>query len=323
MIKSDPGAAKGMTLRIAEPSDAAQLLRIVTEAFRARPTLDPPADASSDTLEDIRRRLVHQIGIIASDASGDIGCLFLTLDAAAIPPTGMLHRVSVLPQHRQGGVASAMVRAAADLALDAGMRRLQLIARRELPSAVAWWAGHGFEPALDVDAHRLLLTVALPARMEVPTAAAMRALGGRLASLLRPGDLLVVSGELGAGKTTLAQGIGAGLQVSSPVTSPTFVLSRIHASSTGGPQLVHVDAYRLGSAAELEDLDLDASLAESVTLVEWGAGLAEGLAADRLEIDIERSGELGDETRAVTLFGVGPRWRSVDFWGLADQQEES
>ena len=86
------------------------------------------------------------------------------------------------------------------------------------------------------------------------------------------------------------------------------MLSRVHRSSTGGPALVHVDAYRLGSFDELEDLDLEASLADAVTLIEWGGGIAEGLAEDRLEIDIRRGLDPDDETRLVFLAGVGPRW---------------
>jgi tRNA threonylcarbamoyladenosine biosynthesis protein TsaE len=127
----------------------------------------------------------------------------------------------------------------------------------------------------------------LPAtRVQVRTAADMQALGRRLAGLLRAGDLVVLSGPLGAGKTTLVQGIGAGLQVRGPVTSPTFVIARVHPSLAGGPGLVHVDAYRLASVAEVDDLDLDASVDDCVTVVEWGEGLVEGLAADRLEVSI-------------------------------------
>ena len=96
--------------------------------------------------------------------------------------------------------------------------------------------------------------------------------------------------------------------VAGPVISPTFVLSRVHPTTTGGPALVHVDAYRLGSFDELEDLDLEASLADSVTLVEWGGGIAEGLADDRLDIDIRRGLDPDDETRLVFLAGRGPRW---------------
>ncbi|MDA0565508.1 tRNA (adenosine(37)-N6)-threonylcarbamoyltransferase complex ATPase subunit type 1 TsaE [Streptomonospora sp. S1-112] len=136
----------------------------------------------------------------------------------------------------------------------------------------------------------------------------MRALGRHLAGLLRPGDLLILSGPLGAGKTTLTQGIGEGLGVRGRVTSPTFVISRVHPAPAGGPSLVHVDAYRLGDSAEVDDLDLDSSLADSVTVVEWGEGVAEELAEDRLEITIARH---PDDTRGVTLTGVGARWADV------------
>ncbi len=147
--------------------------------------------------------------------------------------------------------------------------------------------------------------------VDVPTAAAMHDLGRRLAATLRAGDLVVLTGELGSGKTTLAQGIGEGLQVRDPVTSPTFVISRVHPSLVGGPALVHVDAYRLGGPTELDDLDLDASLADSVTVVEWGGGLAEVLADDHLDIVLRQSETLDDESREVTLRGVGPRWADV------------
>jgi tRNA threonylcarbamoyladenosine biosynthesis protein TsaE len=124
------------------------------------------------------------------------------------------------------------------------------------------------------------------AEFRVATPADMKAFGRRLAGLLRAGDLVLLSGPLGAGKTTLVQGIGEGLGVRGPVTSPTFVIARVHPSLSGGPGLVHADAYRLSGPAEVDDLDLDASLARSVTVVEWGGGLADGLAADRLEITI-------------------------------------
>ncbi|MGI5951487.1 MAG: tRNA (adenosine(37)-N6)-threonylcarbamoyltransferase complex ATPase subunit type 1 TsaE, partial [Brooklawnia sp.] len=280
-------------------------------------------DALGDDLAAIQRRIVEQIGVIAFDDGYPVGCLFLSLDHAAEPPTGSLHRVSVLPSQRLNGVAAMMVRSAADLAIQAGMRRLQLVARRELPQVVKWWGSHGFEFDHDLDEYRMVLVVPLPARAVIPTAARMQGLGRRLARLLRAGDLVVLNGELGAGKTTLAQGIGAGLQVGGAVTSPTFVLSRIHPALGEGPQLVHVDAYRLSSAAELADLDLDDSLAESVTLVEWGQGLAEQFSADRLEITIERGGDGDGETREVTLHGIGARWREVDLWKLVDQGKEN
>ena len=154
------------------------------------------------------------------------------------------------------------------------------------------------------------MTAAVVVR-EVATAAATRDVGARLAAVLRAGDLVLLTGPLGAGKTTLAQGVGAGLGVRGPVTSPTFVLARVHPSLTGGPPLVHVDAYRLGGWEELEDLDLEATLADAVTVVEWGAGVAEGLAEDRLEVTLSRPPGTGD-ARTVEVLGVGPRWAAVD-----------
>ena len=143
--------------------------------------------------------------------------------------------------------------------------------------------------------------------VEVATADEMRGLGRRLAADLRAGDLLVLSGPLGAGKTTLVQGIGEGLGVRGPVTSPTFVIARVHPSLRDGPALVHADAYRLGGVAEIDDLDLDSDAASSVTAVEWGEGLAEGLSEDRLEVSIELSGD----RRTVRISGVGSRWADV------------
>jgi tRNA threonylcarbamoyladenosine biosynthesis protein TsaE len=139
--------------------------------------------------------------------------------------------------------------------------------------------------------------------IRIPTDEAMRELGRRLAAVLRAGDLVVLSGPLGAGKTTLTQGLGDGLKVRGPITSPTFVIARVHPSLAGGPPLVHADAYRLGGLGEVDDLDLD--LQDAVTVVEWGEGLVEELSDDRLEIIIQR-GET--EERAVTLTGVGRRW---------------
>jgi tRNA threonylcarbamoyladenosine biosynthesis protein TsaE len=136
----------------------------------------------------------------------------------------------------------------------------------------------------------------------------MRDLGRELASHLRPGDLVILAGPLGAGKTTLVQGIGEGLRVRGPVTSPTFVIARVHPPASGsGPSLVHADAYRLASIAEVDDLDLDADLGSSVTVVEWGEGLAEGLAGDRLDISIEPGPD--DDARIVRITGHGGRWR--------------
>ncbi|MGW5865964.1 tRNA (adenosine(37)-N6)-threonylcarbamoyltransferase complex ATPase subunit type 1 TsaE [Streptomyces sp. NPDC055239] len=139
-------------------------------------------------------------------------------------------------------------------------------------------------------------------------------LGRRLAKLLRPGDLVMLTGELGAGKTTLTRGLGEGLGVRGAVTSPTFVIARVHPSLSDGPPLVHVDAYRLGGGLdEMEDLDLDVSLPESVIVVEWGDGKVEELSDDRLRVVIDRTvGDTTDEVREVTLTGLGARWAEAD-----------
>jgi tRNA threonylcarbamoyladenosine biosynthesis protein TsaE len=148
------------------------------------------------------------------------------------------------------------------------------------------------------------------------TASDTRALALRLAALLRPGDLLILSGDLGAGKTTFTQGLGEGLRVRGDVTSPTFVIARVHPSLDDGPALVHVDAYRLHGGVELDDLDLDTSLEEAVTVVEWGTGVAEDLAEDRLEIELLRAhGPTDDESRTIRLTALGPRWVGVDLPG--------
>ncbi|MFV0134173.1 tRNA (adenosine(37)-N6)-threonylcarbamoyltransferase complex ATPase subunit type 1 TsaE [Streptomyces sp. HMX87] len=152
-----------------------------------------------------------------------------------------------------------------------------------------------------------------PVEITVTSPDQMRELGRRLAELLRAGDLVMLTGELGAGKTTLTRGLGEGLGVRGAVTSPTFVIARVHPSLGDGPPLVHVDAYRLsGGLDEMEDLDLDVSLPESVIVVEWGEGRFEELTEDRLQLVIHRAvGDTTDEVRHVTLTGVGERWAGV------------
>ncbi|MGN6741678.1 MAG: tRNA (adenosine(37)-N6)-threonylcarbamoyltransferase complex ATPase subunit type 1 TsaE [Amnibacterium sp.] len=144
----------------------------------------------------------------------------------------------------------------------------------------------------------------------------MHALGRHLGAALRAGDLVVLTGPLGAGKTTLTAGIGEALDVRGPITSPTFVLARTHPSLAGGPPLVHVDAYRLGSAAELDDLDLDYE--HAVVVVEWGEGLLDGVSDSLLQVVLERPTDAGSddadggiEPRTVELRRSGPRWEGL------------
>ena len=177
-----------------------------------------------------------------------------------------------------------------------------------------------------------------------------RALGARLTRLLRAGDLVMLSGGLGAGKTTLAQGIGAALEVRGRVSSPTFIIARVHPALSDGPDLIHVDAYRITSLEEIDALDLDSSLDRSVTLVEWGEEKVEALSPDRLEIQVRRPhgavrdgvrrlddvafgsessggavtedpvvdlGEVDDGSRTITVRALGPRWADIDLSPLA------
>lgn len=161
----------------------------------------------------------------------------------------------------------------------------------------------------------------------LPDAQATQWLGARLASILRAGDLVILTGDLGAGKTTLTQGLGAALGVTGRISSPTFIIARAHPHPGDGPDLVHVDAYRLESLAEVDSLDLDSALEDSITVVEWGAGLVEGLAEDRLEISLVRArGGQGPEPfvdlehdpgRVAHITGIGPRWADADLGELA------
>ncbi len=154
--------------------------------------------------------------------------------------------------------------------------------------------------------------------IDIPDAQAMLALGSRvIGPALGAGDLVILMGDLGAGKTTLTQGIGAALGVRGDVTSPTFIIARHHPNEQGGPDLVHVDAYRLGSLAELDDLDLDTSLESAVTVVEWGDEAA-ALSEDRLHVTLlrPRGGviDMNDPSggiRTVRITSHGPRWENV------------
>lgn len=143
-----------------------------------------------------------------------------------------------------------------------------------------------------------------------------RAVGAALAGLVRGGDLVMLSGDLGTGKTTLTQGLGAAMGVRGRVASPTFIIARVH-PNCDGPDLVHVDAYRISDLDDLETLDLDTSLTDSVVVVEWGEGKTESLSDDRLQVHLELLGEQTSGTdlsdietgaRRITVHGCGARW---------------
>lgn len=156
-------------------------------------------------------------------------------------------------------------------------------------------------------------------------------LGEALGAQLKAGDLVILTGALGAGKTTLTQSLGVGLNVREGIISPTFVLARQHPSLADGPTLIHVDAYRLKDQNDVDTLDLESTLTESVTVVEWGLGKVEHLSDSRLEITLDRevnaiavenpweeSEEELDEPREFTLKAIGPRWDSQSFAQLKD-----
>ena len=144
--------------------------------------------------------------------------------------------------------------------------------------------------------------------LEIKTPEDMEQLGEALAAKLVAGDLLLLSGDLGAGKTTLTRGIGQGLGAIGTIQSPTFVLARTH-KTTAGPNLVHVDAYRLGSAVELDDLDID--FEKSIVIIEWARDFLDDLYENWLLVEIDRSSQ--DDMRTVKISGHGPRWQEVDF----------
>ncbi len=302
-----------LVVSVASADDAAGMVEVIHAAFGARPPLDPPSTADQETVASIQAGLSRGGGIYAAVGGRPAGAILVQPE-----PDGHagLHRVSVHPSFQRHGIASAMVAAAEELAAIQGHRSIELFARGEFADLIRFWQHRGYR--IDRDAPSgVILVKTLPLAIAVPTARQMHALGERLAALLRPGDVIIASGNLGAGKTTLTQGIGRGLAAEGPIISPTFVLSRVHLSATDRPTLVHVDAYRLSSAAELDDLDLDATLARAVTVIEWGQGLAEWLSEDRLEIDIWTGlvgdrGEADDSERIVTIRALGPRWAGVD-----------
>ncbi len=308
-----------LVVSVASVDDAAAMVEVIHAAFGARPPLDPPSTAIAETAESVAVGLAEGGGIYAAVGGRPAGVILVLPD-----PSGLasLHRVSVHPEFQRHGIASAMVAAAEELAATMGFRQVELFARREFGELIAFWQHRGF--VIDRDApYGVVLAKRLPMAIRIPTGEAMQGLGERLAGLLRPGDVIIASGDLGAGKTTLTQGIGRGLASEGPIISPTFVLARVHHSTTGRPTLVHVDAYRLSSAYELDDLDLEATSADAVTVVEWGQGIAEGLSEDRLEIDIWTSAvddhpEADDSERIVTLRSVGPRWNDADLAGLLE-----
>ncbi len=294
----------GGSVSLAGPERAEEVVHVIHAAFAARPALDPPAPALEETVDSVGKALAEHGGLIAELGGQVVGSLLLEPEDRLIA----LRRVGVLPEHQHHGLAAALAAGAEAVARERGFDGMALEARAELPGTVHFWNLQGYAE-VDRDGPHLTMVKLLPHARRLPTAEDTRALGERLARVLRAGDLVILSGDLGAGKTTLTGGLGAALGVRGQVTSPTFVIARVHPSLVDGPDLVHVDAYRLGGTAELDDLDLDTDLDDAVTVVEWGSGLAEMLAAERLELRLERA---ADDVRTATLTPVGRRWLGVD-----------
>ncbi|TYL45725.1 tRNA (adenosine(37)-N6)-threonylcarbamoyltransferase complex ATPase subunit type 1 TsaE [Nocardioides sp. BGMRC 2183] len=300
-------------IREVGPGSSAEVLAVVRAAFGDREPLDPPTDALAETEQSLAERL-EPLGGLVADVDG-VPAAAVVLDP--VDDAVYLRRFGLTPAARGRGVARRLVGAAAEVVVRRRPEadRLVVLAREELPATVAFWRDNGF---VEVGRHAPYLELArpLPRRYDVPTAEDMRELAQRLAGALAPGDVLVLTGELGAGKTTFTQGLGAGLGVRGGVTSPTFVIARVHPSLDAGPALVHVDAYRLDGAPELDDLDLDADLERAVTVVEWGEGLAEALTDSPLQVRIDRAvaapdADPDDDPRSVTVIRRGPRWAGV------------
>jgi tRNA threonylcarbamoyladenosine biosynthesis protein TsaE len=306
-----------VTVAEIDADHAADVVGVIHAAFGARRVLDPPSTATDETTASVAAALSRHGGLLAMSDGAPVGALLLADHGDLLG----LRRVAVHPDAQRSGVAGALVGAAERVARRRGYDGLRLVARAELPGTVRFWEHLGYGE-VDRDGPCITLAKVLPVEKVAETADQARALGEKLANVLAAGDLLILTGDLGAGKTTFAQGLGAGLKVRGDITSPTFVISRVHPSLVGGPALVHVDAYRIGGIAELDDLDLDTSLEEAVTVVEWGAGVAESLAEDRLEVEVRRPhGEVVDgegEARTLHLRGVGARWAGVDLAALAD-----
>lgn len=309
----------------ASVDDAAAIREVIHSAFAARPRLDPPTRALDESVASVAAAIERDGALLGRVGGIPAGALLFADEGDGAL---RLRRVSVLPHLHSRGVASAVVARAEEVAAHRGHDDIVLRTRSGLSATVAFWMRRGYAE-VERDGTYLTLAKALPVKVAAGSADDSRALGKRIAALARPGDVVILTGELGAGKTTLTQGIATGLQVRGRVTSPTFVIARAHPSLVGGPALVHVDAYRLDGTLELDDLDLDTALEESVTVVEWGEGVAEGLSTDPLRVRIARlrgdddvtaspggedAGRPGEsevglmDLRAITITPTGARW---------------
>jgi tRNA threonylcarbamoyladenosine biosynthesis protein TsaE len=296
-----------VVLSAATTADAADVLALTRAVFTAYADVQPQPTSLRETVADVERDLAVGGGLVVRDSAGAL----LAVARFTEDEHGFwLRRVAVDPAARRLGLGSMLLAAAEHVAISRGHDRVRIGVRLPLVAVQDFWRARGFH---DVAVHDYWVELErrTPVQVTLPTADDTADLGRRLSQVLRAGDLVLLSGELGAGKTTLTRGLGAGLGVRGAVTSPTFVIVRVHPALGDGPALVHADAYRITDLAEVDDLDLDASMAESVTVVEWGDGKVEGLAADRLEVVLHRGSDEADETRTAAIRPIGPRWAEV------------
>lgn len=284
-------------VRPATPGDAEVIWRLTRAAFAGQAGLDPPSGASRETLEQVAADLESAGGLLATDpVSGQpVGAARWRVEQ----PAPWVRRVAVPPAHRRRGVGRELMLAAARHAAASGWPALRVGVRTGLAGNLDFYARLGYVPVADHD-HWQELALFLP--RQVATPADMRLLGRAVAEAARPGDLLLLDGPLGAGKTVFVQGLAAGLGCPGVVTSPTFILARRY--DGGRVALLHVDAYRLGSAAELDDIDL--ATEDALTVVEWGRDRAEGLAEAHLTVELTRSGP--GEDRTIGFRPCGGDW---------------
>jgi tRNA threonylcarbamoyladenosine biosynthesis protein TsaE len=277
-----------------------EVQQLTVRAFAGQEVLTPPSGALSESAETVSADFAESGGLLLRDGSGRL------LGACRVRRLGnawVIRRCAVDPSYRRQGIGRQLLAEAHAWAADEGAVRTHVGVRDALTGSRAFWESNGYTV---LATHGGFWTeLARPLAVHLVGPEQTHALGRRLAADLRAGDLVVLSGPLGAGKTALTQGIGAALGVRGAVTSPTFVIARLH---PGPLPLVHVDAYRLrdaGGRLELDDLDLDASLPDSVTVVEWGEGLAEGLTESRLDVRLDAPTA---DARIAVVTPVGARW---------------
>ncbi len=307
----------------ASVNDAAEVCAVIQAAMRvavsAQERVGPPATVQQ-TVESVAEVIERDGGLLCRVDGVPAGALLFADEGNGAL---RLRGVATLPHLQSRGVATAVVGVAEEVAADRGYDDVVLRIRSDLPATVNFWQRRGYAELAPPAGTCLTLGKALPVEVVTRSPHDSWAVGGCIARLAKPGDVVILTGDLGAGKTTLTQGIAKGLRVRGEVTSPTFVIARVHPPMGHGPALVHVDAYRLGSTLELDDLDLDAALDESVTVVEWGQGIAEGLSTNLLSVAIERTrggdtvaarrwGQAAEEdaedVRSITVTPTGARW---------------